>query len=288
MAKYKIRKFPESRLATVDICAVGKSKHHVTGLIELDVTDSRRMIREYNRKNSENNREIGESNRAIGESNRENGDSKISFLAWMISVVGQTIKQHEEVSSFMKGRGRLMIFEDINVSMIVEKNLNGQRVPIPLLIEKADKISIESISRQINEAKEKQLDNNEIVLQKKADRIETLYYKLPGFLRRSVWRYLLKHPGLTYSKMGNVAITSLGMAGQVKGWFIPISVHPVCFGLGSIIKKPVVIDDKVEIREILNMSVLLDHDVIDGAPMARFISDLCRNVEGGLNLTSGV
>jgi hypothetical protein len=215
MAKYKIRKFPESRLATVDICEVGKSKHHVTGLLELDVTDSRRMIREYNRK-SEHNREI------------------ISFLAWMISVI------------------------------------------------------IESISRQINEAKEKQLDNNEIVLQKKTDRIETLYYRLPGFLRRSVWRYLLKHPGLTYSKMGNVAITSLGMAGQVKGWFIPISVHPVCFGLGSIIKKPVVIDDKVVIMEILNVSVLLDHDVIDGASMARFISGLCRNVEGGLNLTSGV
>ncbi len=271
MAKYKIRKFPESRLATVDICEVGKSKHHVTGLIELDVTESRRMIREYNRENSEYCREIGENNQA---------DSKISFLAWMISVIGHTIKHHEDVSSFLKGRGRLMIFEDINVSIIVEKNLNGQRVPIPLLIEKADKISIESISRQINEAREKQLDNNEIVLQKKTDRIETLYYRLPGFLRRLVWRYMLKHPGLTYSKMGNVAITSLGMAGQVKGWFIPITVHPVCFGLGSIIKKPVVIDDKVEIREILNMSVLLDHDVIDGAPMARFISDLCRNVEG--------
>ncbi len=279
MENYKIHKFPKSRLATVDICEIGKSKHHVTGLIELDVTESRRMIREYNRKISEYNSEYS---RKIGENKQ--ADSRISFLAWMISVIGHTVKKHEEASSFLKGRSKLMIFEDINVSIIVEKNLNGQRVPIPLLIEKADKISIESISRQINEAKEKQLDNNEIVLQKKADKIETLYYRLPGFLRRLVWRYLLKHPGLTYSKMGNVAITSLGMAGQVKGWFIPISVHPVCFGLGSIIKKPVVIDDKVEIREILNMSVLLDHDVIDGAPMARFISDLCRNVEGGHNL----
>jgi len=54
--------------------------------------------------------------------------------------------------------------------------------------------------------------------------------------------------------------------------------------LSSIVKKPVVIDDKIEAREILNMSLLLDHDVIDGAPMARFLSELTRNIESGLNL----
>lgn len=84
--------------------------------------------------------------------------------------------------------------------------------------------------------------------------------------------------------MGNVAFTSIGMMGKINGWFIPISVHPICFGIGSIIKKPVVIDNRIEIREILHMSILLDHDVIDGAPMARFISDLSKNIEEGLNI----
>lgn len=46
--------------------------------------------------------------------------------------------------------------------------------------------------------------------------------------------------------MGNFAITSIGMMGQVKGWFIPVSVHPICFGLGSIVKKPVVIEDNIK------------------------------------------
>jgi len=86
--------------------------------------------------------------------------------------------------------------------------------------------------------------------------------------------------------MGNVAFTSIGMMGKVNGWFIPISVHPVCFGISSIIKKPSVIDDRIEIREILKMSVLIDHDVIDGAPMARLISDLSKNIENGLMLNS--
>lgn len=86
--------------------------------------------------------------------------------------------------------------------------------------------------------------------------------------------------------MGNVAFTSIGMMGKVNGWFIPISVHPICFGISSIIKKPSVIDDRIEIREILNMSILFDHDVIDGAPMARFIIDLSKNIENGLNIES--
>ena len=84
--------------------------------------------------------------------------------------------------------------------------------------------------------------------------------------------------------MGNVAFTSIGMMGKVNGWFIPISVHPICFGVSSMIKKPAVIDDKIEIREMLNMTILLDHDVIDGAPMARFVSDLTKNVESGLKV----
>lgn len=84
--------------------------------------------------------------------------------------------------------------------------------------------------------------------------------------------------------MGNVAITSLGMYGKINGWFLPISIHPICFGVGSIIKKPIVIKDKIEVREIMNITVLMDHDVIDGASMARFINELTKNIETGIFL----
>lgn len=81
--------------------------------------------------------------------------------------------------------------------------------------------------------------------------------------------------------MGNVAITSLGMYGKINGWFIPISIHPVCFGIGSIIKKPIVLYDQIEIREIINMTVLIDHDIIDGANAARFINLFIKDIENG-------
>jgi hypothetical protein len=157
-------------------------------------------------------------------------------------------------------------------------------VPIPLIIEKANETSIESITMQIAEAKNIAFAENEIVLNKNSKQLEHLYHYLPGFLRRYFWKYLLKHPKFAFRKMGNVAFTSIGTMGKVDGWFVPISVHPICFGISSITKKPCVVDDKIEIREILKMSILIDHDVMDGAPMARVISDLSKNIERGLNL----
>ncbi len=262
MANYRIQKFPSTRIATIDVCETGKQKHHVTALIELDVSTSREKIRLYNRGNS----------------------NKISFTAWLISVISFTVKKYDTASSFLKGNSKLVIFNDINISIAVEKNLNGEKIPIPLVIEKANERSIESITKQIADAKNEKLTEEDIVLNKKTSRLEKIYYVLPGFIRRQVWKYILGHPHLAFNKMGNVAFTSVGMMGKVNGWFIPISVHPLCFGISSVIKKPVVIENKIEIREILKMSVLLDHDVIDGAPMARFISDLSKNIENGINL----
>ncbi|MBN2274774.1 MAG: 2-oxo acid dehydrogenase subunit E2 [Bacteroidales bacterium] len=261
MPIYKTQLFPKTRIATIDVCEIGMQKHHIPAFIEIDITESRKKIKKYKSK--------------VG---------RISFTAWLIKVISLTVKDHPQVAAFHKEKRKVVIFNDINVSMAVEKTVDGRKVPIPLVIEKAHERSIESITKQINEAIEKTMTDKDIVLHARAKRLELLYYHLPGFLRRSFWRYLLKHPRLAYKKMGNVAVTAVGMMGNINGWFIPVSVHPVCFGIGRITKKPVVVDDKTEIREMLNMTILLDHDVIDGAPMVRFVSDLSANIEKGLGL----
>lgn len=48
-----------------------------------------------------------------------------------------------------------MVFEDINISILVEKKIKDQKIPIPLLIHKVDKISIEEITNQITASREK-------------------------------------------------------------------------------------------------------------------------------------
>jgi len=261
MTVSKTKIFPKSRIATNDVCAVGQRKHHIVSLLEIDVTESRNKIRIHKR-------------------NKE----QISFTAWLIKVIGTTIKDYEEVASYLKGKRKRVIFNDVNISLAVEKEINNQKVPIPLVIEKADSRSIKSITVQIKEAKQQSLSEKDIVLQNKSNKLEHLYYHFPGFLRRWFWFYLIRHPKTAFSKMGNVAFTSLGMVGKANGWFIPISVHPICFGIGNIIKKPVVHQDQIVIREIINMTVLLDHDIVDGAQMARFISDLTKNIESGQEL----
>jgi len=257
MTQYKFQSFPKSRIATIDIGVASRMRHHVSALIETDVTSIREKIKNQNK------------------------ESKFSFTAWLIKTISLTIKEHELVAAYSKGKRGVAIFQDVNVSILVEKEINGRRIPLPLVIERANEKSVESIFVQISDAKNKELTEEDIVLQKKSKRMERVYYVLPGFMRRLFWKYLLSHPVLAYSKMGNVGITSVGMLGNVNGWFIPSSVHPVCFGIGSIIKKPVVVDNKIEIREILNMTILLDHNVIDGGPMVRFISDLSENISKG-------
>ena len=261
MAGYRIEKFPKTRIATIDVCEIGQQKHHIAAMIEIDVSESREKIKKH---------------KVAG--------NRISFTAWLVKAISLTIKDYELVAAYLKGNREVVIFNEIIISMVVEKDLNGQKVPVPLLIEKANERSIESITTQISNAKNSKLEDSDIVLQKESSRMEKLYYLLPGFMRRYVWRYLLKHPKLAFSKMGNVAITSVGMFGKVNGWFIPKSVHPICFGIGSVIKKPVVIDNRIEIREMLNMTILLDHDVVDGVMMARFISNLTGNIEKGIDL----
>jgi pyruvate/2-oxoglutarate dehydrogenase complex dihydrolipoamide acyltransferase (E2) component len=261
MAEYKIQKFPKTRIATIDVCEISNYKNHITGLIEIDVTESRDKIKKYRK-------EI----------------NQISFTAWLIKVISDTIKEYESAASYLKGKSKIAIFNNINVSIVVEKESNGQKVPIPLIIEKANERTIESIYEQINDAQNIELTDKDIVLQSKSNRLERFYYYLPGFLRRCFWKYLLKHPHYAFNKMGNVAVTSIGMMGKINGWFIPKSIHPICFGIGSIIQKPVVIKNEIVIREMLNMTILLDHDVIDGADMARFINTLTKNIENGICL----
>jgi len=258
MKSFKTHIFPATRIATLDICTIGLKKHHIAAFAEADVTESRRKIREFRKQKA-----------------------TISFFAWLIKVISMALKEHPSIAGYLKGKRTLVVFDDINVSVAVEKDVNESKVPIPLIIEKADKITIEAITGQISEAKGKSLTEKDIVLHNKSNRFEQLYFMLPGFVRRMFWRYMVTHPHYAFRKMGNVAITSIGGLGGINAWFTPISVHPVCFGIGDIIKKPVVVNDQVEIREILNISILLDHDVADGMEMARFLKKLARYIETG-------
>lgn len=256
--QYEYQKIPKSRIATFDVYEMGLRKHHVAALLEFDVTESRAKLRELKR-----------------------SGKKVSFNGFLIYAIGKALALHPEAAAYICSKKKMLVFKDINTSFIVEKVIDGKKVPIPLVIEKTNEKSIEEITKEIEDAKEHKLTEKDIILNKKSLASEKIYYRLPRFLRMLFWKFMLARPKFAYGKMGNVIVTSLGAIGKVNGWFVHKSIHPVSFGIGSVLKKPVVIKDEIKIRDILNMTILLDHDSIDGAPMVRFIKDLTEYIEMG-------
>lgn len=83
---------------------------------------------------------------------------------------------------------------------------------------------------------------------------------------------------------GTFTITNLGMYNIDA--FTPIINPPQCaiLGIGRIVKKPVVVDDQIVVRQMVALSLTFDHRVVDGAPAARFLDAVRQLVESPLLL----
>jgi pyruvate dehydrogenase E2 component (dihydrolipoamide acetyltransferase) len=63
---------------------------------------------------------------------------------------------------------------------------------------------------------------------------------------------------------------------------IPPCVTTSVFGVGSLEDRAVVRDGEIVIRKMMSITLNFDHRVIDGAPAARFLSEVRALLEGGL------
>ena len=92
-----------------------------------------------------------------------------------------------------------------------------------------------------------------------------------------------RSPHTSKQYAGTVLLTAVGMFGEGGGWGIPLAPYTLNVTLGGIAEKPGVVDGRIEIRECLSVTVTFDHDIIDGAPAARFterFNDLIENAYG--------
>ncbi len=263
IGKYRTETFPKSRLATTDIGQIGLKKHHMKALIELDVTEARRLIAE-----------------------RRKLSHDISFNAWLIKCISQVVTEFPELHAVRRGKRQAVIFDDVDISIMIEREIGGKKVPLPYVLRQTNLKSINEITQEIKGGQQQAIEGEgDFVLgEKKDDLMMKAYYWLPGILRRWIWKVIVGSPDLTKQNMGTVMITSVGTAGRIRGWVIPVSVHPLCVAVGSVVKKPGVVHDKIETREYLSLTVLADHDVIDGAPAVRALYRLTRLIEGGFGL----
>ena len=105
------------------------------------------------------------------------------------------------------------------------------------------------------------------------------FVRLPGLIRRFFLWTLFKNPRWIKQYYGTVLVSSLGMFGTGGGWGIPVPNHSLQLTLGGIAEKPGVVAQHIEIRQYMSVTVSIDHDIIDGAPAARFIQRLKELVE---------
>jgi hypothetical protein len=83
---------------------------------------------------------------------------------------------------------------------------------------------------------------------------------------------------------GTVGVTAVGMFGHHSGWGLASPIHSLDLIVGGISRKPAVVEERIEPREMLSLTVAFDHDVIDGAPAARFVQRLVELIESGYGL----
>jgi hypothetical protein len=111
---------------------------------------------------------------------------------------------------------------------------------------------------------------------------------LPSFVQQMLFWVASKSPQLFKQHMGTVELNAIGMFGNRGGWGIHIPFHTLNIIVGSIARKPGVVDERIEIREYLHMTINFDHDMIDGAPTARFTQQLIDLIESGYGLDDSI
>jgi hypothetical protein len=144
--------------------------------------------------------------------------------------------------------------------------LEGEKFPLAHVIRAANTRSFREIHEEIRAI---QADPSSSPSLKMRDTVKW-FLLAPGFVRDLFYRLIQKSPPQLKRQMGTVVLTAVGMFGKGAGWGIPTTHNTLGVTLGGIGQKPGVVDGRVEIREYLSVTLAMDHDIIDGAPGARF------------------
>ena len=166
---------------------------------------------------------------------------KLTYLAFVVNIVSRALKAHSKLNSTWE-RESIILKNRINIGVAVSTT-SGLVVPV---IHNADTLSIGDIAKSISFLVEKARNS-----------------KL----------------SLSDVKDGTFTINNTGALGSVAGKAIINLPEAAILNTESIVKRPVVIEDKIIIRSIMNLCLTFDHRIMDGAEAGAFINDVKLNLE---------
>jgi pyruvate/2-oxoglutarate dehydrogenase complex dihydrolipoamide acyltransferase (E2) component len=74
------------------------------------------------------------------------------------------------------------------------------------------------------------------------------------------------------------------MFGEGPLWLVPLTSATVTVAVGSIAQHTAWVDGILQEREVLCLTLSFDHDIVDGAPAARFTSRFTQQLASGEEL----
>lgn len=166
----------------------------------------------------------------------------ITYMPFVIKALVETLREYPVINSSWE-ENSILVRGQINIGIAVSTG-NGLIVPV---IHGADKLSLISLAKKIEELKEKARHNK------------------------------LK---LSDVQNGTFTLNNTGALGSIASQ--PLVNYPQSGMLTTeaIVKRPVVVEDSIVIRSVMNIAFTFDHRVLDGADASKFLSSLKKRLEG--------
>jgi 2-oxoacid dehydrogenases acyltransferase (catalytic domain) len=144
-------------------------KHCIYALLEVDATVPRRIIAEHETRTGE----------------------ALSFTGYLAYCLARAVDEDKSVQAYLKGRKQLVMFDDVNVFMTVERELGGTRVPIGHIIRRANHKTFLEIHQEIRAVQTQPAPprKGEPLVVRVVTLLPWPLPKLFGGLLRAMWRH---------------------------------------------------------------------------------------------------
>jgi hypothetical protein len=260
---YHVVDFPTERRGMPRFNDLYWRRHCIYGLLEVDVTHVQQFIEDYKARAGE----------------------LLSFTGYLVFCLARAVDENKLVQAWIKGDKQLVVCDDVNVGIMVEQKIGEKHALMGHVIRGANHKTYREIHDEIRSVQSKPMPANHGMPSWFRSAMMSpwpLHSMFTALLRMAVRR----DPTIITSMAGTVGITAVGMFGKGhSGWGVAPLEHVLDLIVGGIARKPVVVGDRIEPREILNLTVVFDHDVIDGAPATRFTRRLVELIESGYGLS---
>lgn len=259
---YHVVELTPGRRAWVNTLDLSWPSHCIYGLLEVDVTIARQFIAEQKARTGET----------------------LSFTGFLVACLARAVDEDKAVQAYMKGNKQLVMFDDVDVALMVEHEMGEKRALMGHVIRGANHKTYREIHEEIRSVQSKPVPQGRGMPSWFRSAM-LLPWPLSGLAKGLLRIVMRRDPTIPVSMGGTVAITSVGMfGGGHSGWAVSPTPESLALVVGGTSWKPAVVEGRIEPREILNLTVMFNHDVIDGGPATRFTRRLVELIECGYGL----